>query len=559
VSENSSNLINDKRRLHILNEVGLSITQLLDLQEILNYTQNLVIEKLGVSEFLIYLWSDENKSYEMRHSYGVGEETIEEISQKRQAGNDLVQQIADNRKTIFIPNLNEDDRFGKRIRGKYENHYYFGFPLVSRQLVIGVIELISPALPKYEQESVYFLESLGRQIGVAIDNAMLVSKARKQQEDAMTLYELGTKISSSLILSEVLEAVAESARTLVSTDIGVVGLYQESSKEIKIWAANGEGGKKLEGITIFVEEPGPGKTLSEGNFISGNIMHSSGPEIIRRYDFDLKDFESYLIVPLLHEDKFFGIIGVLSKKIRKFSENDLQLLKYLGYHVFVAIEDARLHQQLRYAATLEEQNRLARELHDNMAQALGYIKIKAIMANDMLEKQDYIKTQAHLNELIKTISVLYTDIRESIFNLRNTGSAQVDFLQGLEEYLSEYRHKYGLDVRFSFDDATSLEFPPEVANHLIRILQEALSNVRRHSCAQRVWINCRQGHGEILISVEDDGSGFDVEKVDNTSKQSFGLQIMKERVEYINGSIEIESTPGKGTKILLRLPSVYIR
>lgn len=559
MSEITSNSINDRRRLHILNEVGLTVTQLLDLKQILDYSQEIVIDKLGVAECLIYLWSEENNSFELRHSYGVDEETIKEIAEKRQAGQDLVQQIAETLKTMFIPKLNEDDRFGNRIRSKYENHYYFGFPLISRQTVIGVIELISPALPKYERESVIFLESLGREIGVAIDNAMLVAKAKKQQDEAMTLYKLGTKISSSLILGDVLDAVAESANNLVNTDVGVVGLYQESCKEIKIWAANGEGSKKLQGLIINVEGQGPGKRLFEGEFLSGNIIEESESEFIRRYNFDLKDYESYLVVPLHLGEKFLGIIGLLSKKIRKFSENDIQLLNQLGYHVFVAIEDARLHQQLRYAATLEEQNRLARELHDNMAQALGYIKIKAIMSNDMLEKQDPIKAQMHLSELIKTVTVLYTDIRESIFNLRNTSTTQRDFLQAMEEYLTEYRHKYGLDVRFSVDDASSLEFSSEVANHLIRILQEALSNVRRHSCAQRVWINSWQDHGEIFISIEDDGSGFDVEKVDNTSKQSYGLQIMKERVEYINGSIEIESTPGKGTKILLKLPSVYIR
>jgi len=561
VSELTSNSINDKRRLHILNEVGLTVTQLLDLQQILDYTQEIVCDKLGVSECLIYLWSEENKTYELKHSYGIDEETIEEIAEKRHTGHDLVQRIADTRKTLFIPKLNEDDRFGIKIRSKYENHYYFGFPLVSRQTVIGVIELISPALPKYERESVIFLESLGREIGVAIDNALLVAQAKKQQDDAMTLYTLGTKISSSLILGDVLDAVAESARKLVNTDVGVVGLYQESCQEIRIWAANGEGAKRLEGLTLLVEEQGPGRTLFDGGFISGNIMRSIGSDFIKRYDFDLKEYESYLVVPLHLGEKFLGIIGLLSKKLRKFTGNDIQLLNQLGYHVFVAIEDARLHQQLRYSATLEEQNRLARELHDNMAQALGFIKIKAIMSNDMLEKQDLVKAQAHLSELIKTISVLYTDIREAIFNLRNTSSTQGDLLQALDEYLTEYRNKYGLDVRFSIDDASSLEFPPEVANHLIRILQEALSNVRKHSCAQRVWINCWQDHDQILISIEDDGSGFEVDKVDQkeNSNQSFGLQIMKERVEYINGSIQIESAPGKGTKILLKLPSVFIR
>jgi two-component system sensor histidine kinase UhpB len=111
------------------------------------------------------------------------------------------------------------------------------------------------------------------------------------------------------------------------------------------------------------------------------------------------------------------------------------------------------------------------------------------------------------------------------------------------------------------DDSSSLEFSPEVANQLMRIVQEALSNVRRHACAQKVWIHCWQDQGEIKISIEDDGSGFDPQEIStgDTSKQSFGLQIMRERVQYINGELKIDSAPGKGTKILIQIPSLYIR
>jgi signal transduction histidine kinase len=551
----------EKNRLEILNEVGLAVTQMLDLDQILKYTENILVVRLGIAECLIYLRDEEADNYKMWHSYGIEDEMTQEIEMNRQAGMDFVQEIANTRKAMFIPKINEDQRFKSEMRNRYRDHYYFGFPLISRTMVIGVIELISPSLPTYESENIFFLESLGREIGVAIDNAFLVAKAKKQQDEAMTLYQLGTRISSSLILSEVLEAVADSARSLLKTEIGVVGLFQESCQNIKIWSASGEDARKLEGLTINLEENSFGSKLYARETISGRTSQQFKHPPFNERNIDFKEFDSFLAIPLHLGEIFLGIIGVISRKPRNFNTRDTQLLKQLGYQVFVAIENARLHQQLRYGAALEEQNRLARELHDNLAQAMGYIKIKAIMSHDMLVKQDFEKAHMHLDELINTTSVLYTDIREAIFNLRNTDSDHGDFFSALQEYLTEYQQYYGLEVRFTMDDSSSLEFSPEVANQLMRIVQEALSNVRRHACAQKVWIHCWQDQGEIKISIEDDGSGFDPQEFSTgeTSKQSFGLQIMRERVQYINGELKIDSEPGKGTKILIQIPSIYIR
>jgi signal transduction histidine kinase len=551
----------EKNRLEILNEVGLAVTQMLDLDQILRYTENVLVKRLGITESLIYLKNGETENYQLWHSYGIEDRMTQEIELNRQAGMDFVKDIADSRKAMFVPKINKDKRFNLEMRKKYVDHYYFGFPLISRTMVIGVIELISPSLPTYESENIYFLENLGREIGVAIDNASLVAKAKKQQDDAMTLYQLGTRISSSLILSEVLEAVADSAKSLLKTEIGVVGLFQESCQNIKIWSASGEDAKKLEGLTINLDKNSFGSKLFAGETISGSFnQHNKHPSFSKE-KIDIQEFDSFLAIPLHLGELFLGIIGVISRKSRNFNESDTQLLKQLGYQVFVAIENARLHQQLRYGAALEEQNRLAREFHDNLAQAMGYIKIKSIMAHDMLIKEDIEKARSHLDELINTTSVLYTDIREAIFNLRNTDSDQGDFFSALQEYLMEYQQYYGLDVRFTMDDSSSLEFSPEVANQLMRIVQEALSNVRRHACAQKVWIHCWQDQGEIKISIEDDGSGFDPQEISTreTSKQSYGLQIMRERVQYINGELKIDSAPGKGTKILIQIPSVYIR
>lgn len=547
-------------KLEILNEVGLAITQLLDLQEILDFSVDILVNKLGIAECLIYLWNEDDERYEVRQIHGVTENTKINIEKRRITGFDLVKQIADSRNAVYIPLMGDEPRFNLVIREKYKKYSYIGFPLISRNIVIGVIELITPIKRRIEESDLSFFKTLGRSIGVALDNALLVMQIQKQKNDAITLFQLGTKITSSLSLKEVLNEIAEAARLLINCDIGMVGLFQQSCNEVRIWSTSGEDSEKLEGLIVSVGE-NPGSCLVNGEEFLGK---TDNPENIHIHNMDtlaVDQIKSYLAVPLHIGDRFIGIVEVMSKESRKFKSKDILLLKQLGYHVYVALEDAHLHEQLRYGAALEEQNRLARELHDHLAQAMGFIKIKAIMTNEILAKGDKTKAQDHLEELIQTTSVLYTDLREAIFNLRNTDSEPGDFLAQLQEYLREYEHYYGLEVRLSVDDVTTTEFSSEVGNQLMRIIQEALSNVRRHACASHVWVKFFQEGGIIKIRIEDDGNGFNPDEVvgDQESKQSYGLKIMQERVKFIDGELSIDSRPGNGTKVLVQLPSVFIK
>jgi signal transduction histidine kinase len=557
----SINSLDDLSKLAILHEVGLAITQLLDLVKILDFTEDILVNKLGISECLIYLWNEDSERYDLRHQHGVSKRTRKQIEARRLAGNDLVQQIADKKDAIFISSLGEDDRFEVDFQNKYARYNYLGFPLISRNLVIGVIELIYPIVNTDQEINIPFFKTLGRSIGVAIDNSILVSQIQKQKDDAVTLFKLGTKVTSSLSIKEVLFEIADVGRTILNADIGMVGLFQESCDNIRIWSASGKSAEKLEGLTVNITENSPGNCFLHKKEFIGHVDSDEASHLHNQKMLDDENIKSYLAVPVHIVDRFVGIIEVMNHEKRKFSHNDVILLSQLGSHVFVAVEDAHLHEQLRYGATLEEQNRLARELHDHLAQAMGFIKIKAIMANDQLENGNLLKAKDHVNELINTTSVLYTDLREAIFNLRNTETKQGNFLNQLQEYILEYEQYYGLEVRLSVDDQTTTEFSAEVANQLMRIIQEALSNVRRHSCAQHVWIKFRQVGGDISICIKDDGSGFDPLEIEGIGKsnQSFGLQIMRERVQIIDGKLRIESEPGKGTTVCIQIPSVFIR
>jgi signal transduction histidine kinase len=153
--------------------------------------------------------------------------------------------------------------------------------------------------------------------------------------------------------------------------------------------------------------------------------------------------------------------------------------------------------------------------------------------------------------------MLYTDVREEIFNLRTAVTDHLGFIATLEDYLADYKTHYGLEVVLEIEANCYPSVSPEAASQLMRIIQEALSNVRRHSGASNAVIRCVVGaDGQITISIEDHGQGFLPNQVHSIAGQHIGLQIMRERAESIGGSLELQSQPGQGTRVNVQVPSI---
>jgi two-component system nitrate/nitrite sensor histidine kinase NarX len=255
--------------------------------------------------------------------------------------------------------------------------------------------------------------------------------------------------------------------------------------------------------------------------------------------------------------KVTGLIEVMTRKQRRFSARDAQLLTRLAHHVVVAIENAKLYRQLKYLTVLEERDRLGREMHDHLSQTLGYINIKTSMVHDLLGEGQTEQVREGLTELKQAARMAYTDVREAIFNLRTPILPSVGLLGSLEEYLAEYRMHYGLDARLVVEEEDLAQISPEVANQLLRIIQEALVNVRKHADANKVRISYHQMDNQVCFTIEDNGRGFELDLAPGADQQHYGLQIMRERAESVGGSLSLSSQIGHGTRVVVCVPNLY--
>lgn len=215
-------------------------------------------------------------------------------------------------------------------------------------------------------------------------------------------------------------------------------------------------------------------------------------------------------------------------------------------------QDAR--SKLRQRAINEERERIVRELHDGIAQVLGYVNTKAIAVRLMLQQGKTDAAEQHLRQLEEAARGVSVDVRDAILGLRIAGGADANLPTALHEYVARFNLLSDLPVQLELVANCEGILPPEIVLHLLRIVQEALSNIRKHARAEKVDVILDCQPEQILLEIRDDGCGFDVQNLSHRQHDQFGLATMHERAKSIHAGLKIVSAPGEGTRVILQVP-----
>jgi len=212
--------------------------------------------------------------------------------------------------------------------------------------------------------------------------------------------------------------------------------------------------------------------------------------------------------------------------------------------------------QVRQQAISDERQRLARELHDGLAQAFGYVNTKATAARLRLLNGQTAEAVTQLSQLEEASKGVFADLREAILNLKTTPDAEHTLVQTLGEYVRRFHEMSGVATELRVTPgAENLALAPESEMQLLRIVQEALTNVRKHARAQTAWVHLDPDGGQnACITIGDDGQGFETSTVEQDRQLHFGLYSMRDRAAAAGGSLAVESTPGGGTRVIVRVP-----
>lgn len=212
--------------------------------------------------------------------------------------------------------------------------------------------------------------------------------------------------------------------------------------------------------------------------------------------------------------------------------------------------ERKTQEQLRERAIREERERISRELHDGLAQLLGYVNAKVMAIRLMLKQDETVKAQSHLLQLEEAARGTLVDVREAILGLRMNAQHEDGFGAAIEDYSKQFGKLSDLPVMVNIDEAlVGAQFGSEVELQLMRIVQEALSNIRKHASAKHATISLLATAEGVLLEVGDDGVGFDPLINHDENHGHYGLSTMSERAQTIGAELEIQSTPGSGTRV----------
>ena len=216
---------------------------------------------------------------------------------------------------------------------------------------------------------------------------------------------------------------------------------------------------------------------------------------------------------------------------------------------------ARLLQQQRTLAVLEEREQMGRDLHDGLGQVMGSINMQTQAAQALLKDGQTEAAQANLERVVQMAQEAHGDIRNFILGLRAPSTVEASFFHSLEEYLRKFREETGVQASLSLPAETPTPvFTPAAEEQVLHVIQEALANVRKHAATQKVEILFSFDARQVQLVISDDGIGFDPRQKPNDGGRHFGINMMRERLEMVGGRLEVRSEPGQGTKVLASIP-----
>jgi nitrate/nitrite-specific signal transduction histidine kinase len=378
----------------------------------------------------------------------------------------------------------------------------------------------------------------------------------QQNRELWLLHQAGLDITSALELEVVLQKVVDQARELVGARYGALSLVEEGDN-IQAFLTSGISQRQREMIGPIPQGHGLlGLVLNQGERLRLDDL-SKHPESAG-FPPNHPPMKSLLAVPILVQDDIVGNL-YLTEKIQggSFTVTDEDTLERFATQAALAIDNARLHRQVQAMAITEERERIAREMHDSLAQLLGYVNTKAQAADQFLQNGNTDRGREHLQQLSKAAREAYSDVREGILGLRTASELEQGVIGAISDFIERWQDQTGLQVDLEIDytgrAADALSAISEL--QLLRIVQEALSNVRKHSGASRASVELREQDDGVLVRISDNGSGFDPETFERRSIPRFGLSIMRERAAAVGGWLEIKSSYGEGTVVTGYLPA----
>jgi signal transduction histidine kinase len=380
-----------------------------------------------------------------------------------------------------------------------------------------------------------------RIIELAVEAAWSRADAR-QTADRLRALDAATRAIASLeSLEHVLQDIADRVRDLIGAEYAALGIVDEFGV-IERFVTSGISRQQREAIGPLIVEENRAYRIPD----IGAHEHSSG------FPPNHPPMRSFLGVPISVKGRSVGNFYLTNKRnAEQFSEADERLVDMFALHAGVAIENARLHEQVQRMAVIDERTRIGKDLHDGIIQAIYAVGLSLEDVPDLMAEVPAEAAQ-RVDAAIESINLSIRDIRNFIYGLRPEAVDGTQVVAGLAALAEEVRHGGLIDITANLDPAADPGLDPQTGNELLNLVREALSNAVRHAHGRRISISLSATEEGSRLEIADDGIGFDPAQL--VAAGHHGLANMRARADSLGGRLEIRTAPDEGTTVIVELP-----
>jgi signal transduction histidine kinase len=409
--------------------------------------------------------------------------------------------------------------------------------------ILGTLMLDAPPA------AVFSVDECARGLEIVLGAAWSEARANQASDELGALDAATRGIAGVLDLDRVLQLITDRVRELAHAQYAALGIMDQEGG-IERFITSGISRAERERIG-----PPP-----HGHGLLGVIAASGQPMRVhdiaadpRRYGFPANHppMHSLLGVPVSAKGRSIGRLYLTNKLPGgDFTEDDERMVEMFAMHAGIAIENARLHDQVQRLAIVEERERIGRDLHDGIIQSIYAVGLSLEDVPELMEDEPDV-ARARVERAIDSLDQSIRDIRNFIFGLRPELLEQAGLIGGLAALADEFRVNSMVDIDVETADVGEMGLSTDQTGQLLSIAREALSNIARHSKATRGSVRVEAADGRIRLIISDNGVGFDPDKQRGPSHQ--GLVNMRARASEIGASMDLQSVPGAGTRIIVEI------
>jgi len=545
-----------RERLIALHQASLELVKDVSLETLLERIATVACEQAEARYAALGVLDNEGK-LEKFISVGMTDAEMKRIAHPP-VGKGLIGELMDAKEPLRVPVIEKHPNSSGFPTNHPHMTSFLGVPILAGERQLGQIYLTDKIdADEFNEDDEKIIQMLAAYAAAAIQNARLYQHLKerdvaltRRSEDLSLMNDFASTLTASLELDEILNKTLALVMNYMKVEAGEIFLLEDDKNTLRLVLHRGQAAEAFWTRTRF--------KLDDG-FI-GVVAKNREPLISHNLADDLRfvrkavvkaGFRQIACIPLESTENMVGVLSVATRSKTPIDERDIRLLTAVANWAALAIENARLHQNARRLAVLEERERIGMDLHDGIIQSIFGVGLSLENISHLVRENPQ-KAQDGIKHAIDDLNQTIRDLRAYILDLRPRQLNGESLMDGLKRLVTEYRAHTLSEAILTGPQESLDNFPQSHATVLFHICQESLANAAKHAGAKRVDISVWATSDRVLMEVRDNGRGFDMETM--TSSLGHGLANMQTRARNVGGEVDISSKRNEGTTVLAWVP-----